>query len=163
MANEEPGALPPPGEGTSILRTIAIWAGIFAVAWVIGQARDEKPKPRQDAPVATRPVAQPRRSAPASLARPETAPTTTAAEMAPLFGATPRIDPTPEPLPSQIRPIPALTSRRLELTPPRALSAPNAPLRDLPPVRTNGDVRVRGYHRADGTYVRPHTRSRPSR
>lgn len=28
---------------------------------------------------------------------------------------------------------------------------------------TSGDVRVRGYYRDDGTYVRPHTRSRPNR
>ena len=27
----------------------------------------------------------------------------------------------------------------------------------------SGRVNVRGYHRADGTYVQPHTRSRPSR
>lgn len=28
---------------------------------------------------------------------------------------------------------------------------------------TGGSVRVRGYYRKDGTYVRPHTRSKPSR
>jgi hypothetical protein len=31
------------------------------------------------------------------------------------------------------------------------------------PTNSNGDVRVKGYYRRDGTYVRPHTRSRPSR
>lgn len=33
----------------------------------------------------------------------------------------------------------------------------------LPSLRNNGPVHVRGYYRKDGTYVRPHTRSRPSR
>lgn len=33
----------------------------------------------------------------------------------------------------------------------------------LPSLNTGGDVHVRGYHRSDGTYVRPHTRSRPKR
>lgn len=33
----------------------------------------------------------------------------------------------------------------------------------LPPLNTGGDVQVRGYYRSDGTYVRPHTRSRPKR
>lgn len=33
----------------------------------------------------------------------------------------------------------------------------------LPPVNTGGDVHVRGYYRSDGTYVRPHNRSRPKR
>jgi hypothetical protein len=31
------------------------------------------------------------------------------------------------------------------------------------PTNAGGDVHVRGYYRSDGTYVRPHTRSRPSR
>ena len=32
-----------------------------------------------------------------------------------------------------------------------------------PPVNTSGDVHVKGYYRKDGTYVRPHTRSKPSK
>ena len=35
-----------------------------------------------------------------------------------------------------------------------------APARGLPPLQYNGPVHVRGYFRKDGTYVRPHTRSR---
>lgn len=34
---------------------------------------------------------------------------------------------------------------------------------DRPPLQYNGPVFVRGYYRSDGTYVRPHTRRRPSR
>jgi hypothetical protein len=32
---------------------------------------------------------------------------------------------------------------------------------ELPPPSSGGRVQVRGYTRRDGTYVRPHTRSRP--
>jgi hypothetical protein len=40
-------------------------------------------------------------------------------------------------------------------------STPSTSVRELPPVNTGGDVHVNGYYRKDGTYVRPHTRSRP--
>lgn len=114
------------------------------------EARAYRPPPPRQQPVAPPPKGPIYSPETGHLLNPSTEASPPAGRSGVEFGASPLFEPS-DPPPE---------SRRAKRRRRRKSSSSGAP---LPPTNKQKAVHVKGYHRKDGTYVRPHTRKAPSR